>query len=57
MIVVMTGKRVLKPTGWVVDMHHYLDEKTGFRSCLGVNGPKSGPKSWLLPVDGLDVNP
>ena len=29
MIVVMTGKRILKPTGWVVDMHHYLDEKTG----------------------------
>ena len=29
MIVVMTGKRILKPTGWVVDMRHYLDEETG----------------------------
>jgi hypothetical protein len=30
MIIVMTGKRVLKPTGgWVVDMRHYLDEETG----------------------------
>jgi hypothetical protein len=29
MIIVMTGKRILKPTGWVVDMRHYLDEETG----------------------------
>ena len=29
MIVVMTGKRILKPTGWVVDMRHYLDDETG----------------------------
>jgi hypothetical protein len=29
-IIVMTGKRALKPTGgWVVDMRHYLDEDTG----------------------------
>jgi hypothetical protein len=27
--VVMAGKRTLKPTGWVVDMRHYLDEQTG----------------------------
>ena len=29
MIVVMTGQRILKPTGWVVDMRRYLDEETG----------------------------
>lgn len=27
--VVMARKRTLKPTGWVVDMRHYLDEETG----------------------------
>jgi hypothetical protein len=26
-----------------------------FHWCLGVNGPKFGPKFWLPPVDGLDV--
>jgi hypothetical protein len=29
LIVVMTSKRSLEPTGWVVDMRHYLDEETG----------------------------
>jgi len=26
---IMARKRILKPTGWVVDMRHYLDEETG----------------------------
>lgn len=25
----MARERRLKPTGWVVDMRHYLDEETG----------------------------
>jgi len=25
----MSTKRIAKPTGWVVDMRHYLDEETG----------------------------
>ena len=25
----MPTKRIAKPTGWVVDMRHYLDEETG----------------------------
>jgi len=25
----MWTKRIAKPTGWVVDMRHYLDEETG----------------------------
>jgi hypothetical protein len=25
----MARKRTLKPSGWVVDMRHYLDEETG----------------------------
>ena len=25
----MSTKRIAKPTGWVVDMRHYLDEGTG----------------------------
>jgi hypothetical protein len=27
--VAMARKRTLKPTGWAVDMRHYLDEETG----------------------------
>lgn len=25
----MSTKRIARPTGWVVDMRHYLDEETG----------------------------
>ncbi|HVG71954.1 MAG TPA: hypothetical protein VM819_13650 [Vicinamibacterales bacterium] len=60
----MSGKRTLKPTGWVVDMRHYLDEYTnvpcrrspGRRRCrgeiIGLLDRTSEYVEWHCPLCG-----
>jgi hypothetical protein len=48
MIVVMTGKRILKPTGWVVDMRRYLDAAESSSSPLSRRDHRgTGPHVWI----------